>query len=113
MNLKAASISPVKAPVKRSAVQSRPPKKKVTRMLGSESSKSIEDEEARTTPGLELASSVLSAEQNKIPRDIIHRKVVWKGKVFNLPITHIHRPPLDENTGCFHLEIREPHKLHV
>ena len=36
-----------------------------------------------------------------------------KGQVFNLPITHIHRPPLNEKTGRRPLEIREPHKLHV
>ena len=117
VNLKAASLSPIKAPSKKSAVQSKPqskpPKKKVTRMSDSETSSSTEDDEARSTPGAELSSGVLSSEQNKIRRDIIHTKLVRKGQVFNLPITHIHRPPLDENTGRRPLEIREPHKLHV
>ena len=67
-------------------------------MSDSETSSSTEDDEARSTPGAELASGVLSSEQNKIRRDIIHTKLVRKGQVFNLPITHIHRPPLDENT---------------
>ena len=83
-------------------------------MSDSESSSSTEDEEDRSTPGAELASSVLSLEQNKIRRDLIHiKKLVRKRQVFNLPITHIHRPPVDENTGRRPLEIREPHKLHV
>ena len=43
----------------------------------------------------------------------MHKKLVRKGKVFNLPITHIHRPPMDAKTGRRTLEIREPHKLHV
>ena len=113
VNLKAASLSPIKAPTKKVGVQSKPQKKKVTRMSDSESSSSTEDDEARSTPGAELSSGVLSSEQNKIRRDIIHTKLVRKGQVFNLPITHIHRPPLDENTGRRPLEIREPHKLHV
>ena len=36
-----------------------------------------------------------------------------KGHVFNLPITQIHRPPVDEKTGRRQLEIREPHRMHV
>ena len=36
-----------------------------------------------------------------------------KGQLFHLPITHIHRPPIDENIGRRPLEIREPHKLHI
>ena len=82
-------------------------------MSDSESSSSTEDEEDRSTLGAKHAFGVLSSEQNKIRRDLIHRKLVWKGQFFNLPITHIHRPPVDENIGCRPLEIREPHKLHV
>ena len=36
-----------------------------------------------------------------------------KGDVFNLPITHIHRPPVDVKIGRTPLEIREPHCVHV
>ena len=40
-------------------------------MSESESSSSTYDEEMRATPGAELASSVLSSEQNKIRREIM------------------------------------------
>ena len=80
VNLKAASLSLVKAPTKRFAVQSRLPRKKLTRLSYSESSSFTEDDEARTTPKEELASRVLSSKQNKIRMKIIHRKLVWKGK---------------------------------
>ena len=43
----------------------------------------------------------------------MQKKLVRKGHVFNLPITHIHRSPVDDKTGRRSLEIREPHKLHV
>ena len=43
----------------------------------------------------------------------MQKKLVRKGQVFNLPITHIHQPPIDAKTGRHPLEIREPHKLHV
>ena len=82
-------------------------------MSDSESSSSTKDDEARSTLGVELAFGVLSSEQNKIRRDIIHRKLVRKGQVFNLPITQIHHLPLDENTGRRPLEIKEPHKMHI
>ena len=36
-----------------------------------------------------------------------------KVSVFNVPITNIHRPPIDAKTRRRILEIREPHKLHV
>ena len=95
VNLKAASLSPIKPPIKKSAVQSRPQKKKVMRISDSESSSLTEDDEARPTPGAKHAFCVLSSEKNKIRREIIHRKLVRKGQVSNLQITHIHRPPLD------------------
>ena len=74
---------------------------------GSESTN--EEEEARSTLGAELASGVLSIEQNNIRREIMQKKLVRKGQGVNLPITHIHRPPADERTRCRPLEIREPH----
>ena len=40
-------------------------------------------------------------------------KLVRKAHVFNLPITHIHRPLVDVKTGRRSLEIREPHRMHV
>ena len=43
----------------------------------------------------------------------MQKKLVGNGQVFNLPITHIHRPPVNDKTGRQPLEIREPHKLHV
>ena len=73
----------------------------------------MDDEEARTTPGTELSSGVLSTDLNKIRREIMHKKLVSKGHVFNLPITHIHHPPVEDKTGRRPLKIREPHKLHV
>ena len=113
VSLKEASPSPVKVAPRRPTTHSRPPKKKVIKMSESESSSSTDDEDDRTTPRAELFSSVLSTEQNKIRREIIQRKLVRKGQVFNLPITHIHRPPIDKKMGRGPLEIREPHKLHV
>ena len=41
------------------------------------------------------------------------KKLVWKGQVFNLPITRIHHPPINAKSGRQPLEIREPHKLCV
>ena len=82
-------------------------------MSESESSSSTDDEDDRTTPRAELFSSVLSTEQNKIRREIIQRKLVRKGQVFSLSITHIHRPAIDEKTRLRPLEIREPHKLDI
>ena len=113
VSLKEHSPSPVKAAPKKVHVHSRPARKKVTKLSESEASSSTDDEEATTTPGAELSSGVLSSDQNKIRREIIQKKLVRKGQVFNLPITHIHRPPVDEKTGRRPLEIREPHKLHV
>ena len=112
-SLRDGSPSPAKAPKKVSKVQSRPAKRKISQMSDSDSSSSAEDEETRATPGAELASGILSSEQNKIRRELMQRKLVRKGHVFNLPITHIHRPPVDEKTGRRPLEIREPHRMHV
>ena len=42
----------------------------------------------------------------------MQKKLVRKGQVFNLPITDIHRPLVDDKTGRRPLKIREPHKLH-
>ena len=107
-----ASASPKVSP-RRPAPHSRPPKKKVTKMSELESSSSTHDENNRTTPRAELSSGILSTEQNKIRKGIIQRKLVRKGQVFNLPITHIYWPPVDERTGRRPLEIGELHKLHI
>ena len=114
VSFKERSPSPKKVATKKGP-QSKPQKKKKSKLSESESesSSSTDDEETRTTPGAELASGVLSSDQNKIRREIMQRKLVRKGQVFNLPITHIHRPPVDDKTGRRPLEIREPHKLHV
>ena len=60
-------------------------------MSESEDSSSTEEEDNLSTPGAELASGVLSSYQNKIRREIMQKKLVRKGQVFNLPITNIHR----------------------
>ena len=73
------------------------------KMSESEDSSSTDEEDNRSTLGAELASRVLSSDQNKIRREMMQ----------NLPITHIHRPLVDAKTGRRPLEIREPHKLHV
>ena len=113
INMREASPSPPKQAARKVATQSRPKKRKVTKMSESEDSSSTEEEDNRSTPGAELASGVLSSDQNKIRREIMQKKLVRKGQVFNLPITNIHRPPMDAKTGRRTLEIREPHKLHV
>ena len=113
ISLKDRSPSPIKVAPKKMPMHSRPPKKKVSKLSESSSSSSTDDEDTRSTPGAELSSGVLSSEQNKIRREIIQKKLVRKGQVFNLPITNIHRPPVDEKSGRRPLEIREPHKLHV
>ena len=84
-----AQSSPVKAPQKKVVVHSRPAKKKVSKMLESESSGSTDAEETWATSSAEIASGVLSSEQNKIRREIMQKKLVRKGQVFNLLITHI------------------------
>ena len=61
-SLRDALPSPVKTPHKVSKVQLRPGKRKITKMLDSDSSCSVEDEETRATPTVELASGVLSFE---------------------------------------------------
>ena len=61
--------SPVKVPKKVSKVQLRPAKRKISQMSDSDSSSSAEDEETRGTAGAELASAILSSEQNKIRRE--------------------------------------------
>mgnify|MGYP006970532996 CR=1 FL=1 len=78
-----------------------------------ESSSSIDGDETRATQGAELASRNLSSEQNKIRRELMQKKLVRNSKVFNFPITHIHRPLVDVNTGQRPLEIREAHRMHV
>ena len=62
INLREPSSSPVKAPKKPVKVQSRPQKKKTTKMLDSKSSSSTDDDDTKGTPGVELASGVLSSE---------------------------------------------------
>ena len=79
-------------------------------MSDSDSSSSAKDE---VTTGAKLESGVLSSEKNYIRTELMQRKLVRKGHVFNLPITHIHRPPVDVKTGRRQLEIREPHRMHV
>ena len=101
--------SPVKVAPKKVANQSRPPKKKISKRFESESSCSTNDEETQATLGAELAFGVLSSEQNKIQRELMQCKLVRKGQVFNLPITHIHRPLVDVKTGRRPLHISEPH----
>ena len=111
-SLRDTSPSPTKAPQKVSKVQSRPAKRKISQMSNLDSSSSVEDEETRATPGAKLTSGVLSSDQNKIRRELMQWKLVRKGHVFNLPITHIHRPPVDEKTRR-PLDITEPHRMHV
>ena len=110
ISLKDASPSPVKAPKKVSKVQSRPGKRNISKMSDSDSSSSAKDE---VTTGAKLESGVLSSEKNYIRTELMQRKLVRKGHVFNLPITHIHRPPVDVKKGRRSLEIREPHRMHV
>ena len=83
------------------------------KMSKSEDSSFTDEEDNRLTPGAEVASGVLSSNQNKIRKEIMQKKLIRKGQVFNLPITHIHRPPVDTKSGRRPLEITEPHKLHV
>ena len=71
MTLREPSPSPVKMAPKKMANQSRPAKKKVTKMSEFESSSSTNDEEMRATLGVELASGVLSSKQNKIQVPIV------------------------------------------
>ena len=113
ITLRDASPAPVKAPQKGSKMQSRLAKKKITKMSESESSSSMDDEETRAQPGAELAFGVLSFELNKIRRELMQKKLMRKGQVFNLPLTHIHRPLVDVNAGRRQLEIREPHRMRV
>ena len=80
-------------------------------MSESEDSNSTEEEDHRLTPGGELASGVLSSDLNKIRKEIMQKKFVRKGQVFNLPIISIHRLPMDAKTRRRTLEIRP--KLHV
>ena len=102
-----------KVPPNKATIHSMPAKKKVTTMSESEYASSTDEEDNRSTLGAELESGVLSSEQNNIPWKIKQNKLVRKCEVFNLPITHIHKPPIDVKIGWFPLEIRELHKLHV
>ena len=113
VTLREPSPSLVKVAPRKVANQSRHVKKKVTKMSEFESSSSTNDEEMRATLGVELVSSVLSSKQNKIQREIMQKKLVRKGSIFNLPIIHIHKPPFNAKTRRRTLEIKEPHKLHV
>ena len=60
-----------------------------------------------------MCSGVLTSEQNKIRENIVKTKLVPKGQLFHLPITSIHHPPIDPETGRRPLEIREQHSGHV
>ena len=102
MSLKEASPSLVKVAPKKLATLLRFAKKKVVKMSESESLSSIDDEDARTTPRVELASGVLSSNQKKL------RRVM---SITSPSLTS--RPPINAKTGRRTLEIREPHKLHV
>ena len=59
VNLRETSPSPQKPASRKVVSQSRPPKKKVTKMSESEDSSSRNEEDHRSTPGAELASGVL------------------------------------------------------
>ena len=113
VNLREASPSQQITTPKKIVSQSRSARKKVKKMSESEDSISIDEEDNHSTPGVELASGVLSSYQNKIRREIVQKKLVRKGQVLNSPITHMHQPPLDVKGGRRPLEIREPHKMHV
>ena len=110
VNLREASPSPQKPAPKKVSGQSRQARKNVTKMSESEDSRTTDEEDS---PGAELASRIPSSDQNKIRREIVQKKLIRKGQVFNLPITLIHRSPVDAKSGRRPLEIREPHKLHV
>ena len=78
VSFKERSPSPEKVATKKRA-QSKPQKKSKLSEFESESSSSTDEEERRTTPGAELAYGVLSADQNKIIRKIMQKKLVRKG----------------------------------
>ena len=115
VSLKERSPSPKKLAPKKVSVHSQPTKRKKTKLseLESESSSSTDDKEARTTPGPQLLFGVLSSDQSKIRKEIMQKKLVRKGRVFNLTLTHIHHPPVDDKTGHRPLKISQPHKLHI
>ena len=61
---------------------------------------SNDKEDERITHGGELASGVISFEQNKLIGDsIMRKKLVRNGHLYNFPITHIHRPPIYPRTS--------------
>ena len=76
VNLREASLSPQKPASNKVANQSRPARKKVAKMLESEDSSSIDEEDNRSIPWAELASRVLSFDQNKIRKEIMQKKLV-------------------------------------
>ena len=76
VSLSEASPSPPKLLPRRPTTQSRPPRKKMTRISESESSSSLDYEDDRTTREAELSSSILSTKQHKIRREIIQIKLV-------------------------------------
>ena len=71
--------------VRKGYVFNLPAKRNISQMSDSNSPSSVEDEETRATSGAELASGILSHEQNKIRTKLRQRKLVRKGHVFNLP----------------------------
>ena len=103
-SLKEPSPSPIKVAPKKIPMHSRPAKKgdQTVRVRRGD-----DDTRGRLVIWYSLS------DQNKIRGEIIQEKLVRKGWVFNFPITHIHRPPLDEKSGRQPLEIKEPHKPHV
>ena len=64
-------------------------------------------------PGGQMSLGILSWEQNRIKENIAKNKLVHKGQLFHLPISSIHWPSVDTETGRRPLEIREPHVVHV
>ena len=73
-----------------------------------------EDTQLEVIPlGGQIASRILTSEQNRIRENIAKTKLVYKGQLFHLPICSIQRSPIDPETGKRALEIRELHSMHV
>ena len=72
---------------------------------------SVEDEDEETQlkvipPCGQIASGILTSEQNRIRENIAKTNLVRKGQLFDLPICSIQRPSIDPETGRQALEIR-------
>ena len=73
VNLREASPSPQKSAPKKTANQSRPTRKKVTKMSKSEDSRSTDEEDNRSTPGEELASGFYHLIKKKLEGKLCKR----------------------------------------